>query len=62
MTPSSKTHSDLKMSAAAEDDESSHDNEKHNCGGDRPLVIFAPPWVRPPAVVAATRTTSIFKV
>jgi hypothetical protein len=60
--PRLPTHSDLKMSAAAVDDESSHDNEKHNCGGDRPPVIFAPPWVRPPAVVAATRTTSIFKV
>jgi hypothetical protein len=37
-------HSDLKVSAAAVDDESSQDNEKHNCGGERPLVIFAPPW------------------
>jgi hypothetical protein len=62
MTPSSKTHSDLKMSAAAEDDESSHDNEKHKCGGDRTPVIFAPPWVGPSAAVADTRTTAIFKV
>src|SRR5262249_27418886 len=56
------THSDLKMSAGAVDDESSHDNEKHNRGGERPPVHFRPPWVGPPAVVAATRTTSIFKV
>jgi hypothetical protein len=55
-------HSDLKVSAAAVDDESCQDNEKDNCGGDRPPVIFAPPWVRPPAVVAAGRTTSIFKL
>jgi hypothetical protein len=54
-------HSDLKVSAAAVDDESCQDNEKHTCGGDRSPVIFAPPRVRPPAVVA-TRTTSIFKV
>ena len=44
-----ETHSDLKVSAAAVDDESCQDNEKHNCGGDRPPVIFAPPWVGPPA-------------
>jgi hypothetical protein len=54
-------HSDLKVSAAAVDDESCQDNKKHNCGGDRPPVIFASPWVGPPAVVA-TRTASIFKV
>jgi hypothetical protein len=54
--------SHLKMSAAAVDDESCQDNEKHNCGGDRSPVIFAPPWVGPPAVVAAGRTASIFKV
>ena len=53
-------HSDLKVSAAAVDDESSQDNEKHNCGGDRPPVIFAPPWVGPPTIVA--RATSAFKV
>jgi len=57
-----ETHSDLKVSAAAVDDESSQDNEKHNCGGDWPPVIFAPPWVGPPAVVVAKRTTSMFKV
>jgi hypothetical protein len=51
-------HSNLKMSSAAVDDESCHDNEKHNCGGDRPPVIFAPPSVGPPAVL----TTAIFKV
>jgi len=33
-------YSGLKVSAAAVDDESSQDNEKHNCGGDRPPVIF----------------------
>src|SRR5215475_2190274 len=54
-------HSDLKVSAAAVDDESCQDKEKHTCGGDRSPVIFAPPRVGPPAVVA-TRTTSIFKV
>ena len=53
-------HSDLKVSAAAVDDESSQDNEKHNCGGDRPPVIFAPLWVGPPTIVA--RATSAFKV
>jgi len=57
-----ETHSDLKVSAAAVDDESCQDNEKHNCGGDRPPVIFAPPWVGPPAVVAARRATPVFKV
>jgi hypothetical protein len=55
-------HSDLKVGAAAVDDESCQDNEKHNCGGDRPPVIFAPPWVGPPAVVTARRTASVFKV
>jgi hypothetical protein len=55
-------HSDLKVSAAAVDDESCQDNEKHNCGGDRPPVIFAPPWAGPPAVAAAGRATSIFNV
>jgi hypothetical protein len=55
-----RMHSDLKVSAAAVDDESSQDNEKHNCGGDRPPVIFAPPWVGPPTIVA--RATSAFKV
>jgi hypothetical protein len=44
-------HSDLKVSAAAVDDKSCQDNEKHNGGGARPPVIFAPPWVGPPAVV-----------
>ena len=53
-------YSGLKVSAAAVDDESSQDNEKHNCGGDRPPVIFAPPWVGPPTTV--TRATSVFKV
>ena len=53
-------HSDLKVSAAAIDDDSSQDNEKHNRGGDRPPVIFAPPWIGPPTVVA--RATSAFKV
>jgi hypothetical protein len=28
------------------------------CGGARPPVIFAAPWVGPPAVVTARRTTS----
>ena len=54
-------HSDLKVSAAAVDDESCEDNEKHNCGGDWPPVIFAPPWVGPPAVAAARRATPVFK-
>jgi hypothetical protein len=49
----------LKMHAAV-DDESSQDNEKHNCGGDRPPVIFAPPWVGPPAV-AKRATNSVFE-
>ena len=53
-------HSDLKVSATAVDDESSQDNEKHNCGGDRPPVIFAPPWVGPPTIVP--RATSALKV
>jgi hypothetical protein len=35
-------HSDLKVSAAAVDDKSCQDNEKHNCGSARPPVIFAP--------------------
>ena len=60
--PKSAEHSDLRVSAAAVDDQSSQNNEKHNCGGDRPPVIFAPPWVGPPAVVTARRTTSVFKV
>src|SRR5262249_27765521 len=55
-------HSDLKVSAAAVDDESSQNNEKRNCGGDRPPVIFAPPWVGLPAVVTSRRTTSVFRV
>ena len=53
---------DLKVDAAAVHDESSQDNEKHHCSCDRPPVIFAPPWVGPPAVVAARKTTSVFKV
>ena len=53
-------HSDLKVSAAAVDDKSCQDNEKYNCGGDRPPVIFAAPWVGPPAVVA--RPTSALDV
>jgi hypothetical protein len=55
-------HSDLGASATAVDDDPSQNNEKHNRGGDRPPVIFAPPWVGPPAVVTARRTTSVFKV
>ena len=53
-------HSDLKVSATAVDDKSCQDNEKYKCGGDRPPVIFAAPWVGPPAVVA--RPTSAFKI
>ena len=53
---------DLEMSAAAADDEPGQDNEKHSCGGDRPPVIFAPPWIGPPAVVAAGSVTSILEV
>jgi hypothetical protein len=53
-------HTGLKMSAATVDDESSQDNEKHNCSGDRPPVIFAPPRIGPPTIV--TRATSAFKV
>ena len=60
--PEERRACDLKMSAGAVDDESRHDNEKHNCGGDRPPVIFALPGVGPPAVVVATRTTAIFEV
>ena len=33
----------LEVCTAAVDDESGQDSEKHNCGGDRPPVIFAPP-------------------
>src|SRR5262245_22997369 len=53
-------HSDLKVSAAAVDDKSCQDNEKYNCSGDRPPVIFAAPWVGPPTIVA--RAISAFKV
>src|SRR5262245_5127803 len=38
---------------AAVDDESSQDNEKHNCGSDRPPIIFRVPWIGPSAIVAA---------
>ena len=34
--------------------------KKYNCSGDGPPVIFAAPWVGPPAVVA--RPTSAFKI
>src|SRR5262249_11338807 len=44
--------SDQRAAAAAVDDKSCQDNEKYNCSGDRPPVIFAAPWVGPPAVVA----------
>jgi hypothetical protein len=50
----------LKVDATAIDDQSSQDNEKHNCGGDRPPIVFGAPWVGPPTVVA--RPTSGFKV
>src|SRR6516164_1008313 len=53
-------HSDLKVSATAVDDKSCQGNEKYNFSGDRPPVIFAAPWVGPPAVVA--RPTSAFKI
>ena len=43
---------DLKIGAAV-DDESSQDNEKHNCGSDRPPIIFRAPWIGPSAIVAA---------
>jgi len=48
-------HSELKVSAAAVDDESSQDNEKHNCGGDRPPVIFAPAWVPTDVIYFSSR-------
>ena len=51
---------DQRAAAAAVDDKSCQDNEKYNCSGDRPPVIFAAPWVGPPAVVA--RPTSAFKI
>ena len=54
-------HSDLKVSATAVDDKSCQDNEKYKCGGDRPPVIFAAPWVGPPTVVAARRATLVVK-
>jgi hypothetical protein len=60
--PKGAEHSDLRASATAVDDDPSQNNEKHNRGGDRPPVIFVPPWVGPPAVVTARRTTSVFKV
>src|SRR6516162_11707710 len=40
---------DQRAAAAAVDDKSCQDNEKYNCSGDRPPVIFAAPWVGPPA-------------
>jgi hypothetical protein len=52
---------DLKMDAAV-DDESSQDNERDNGSSNRPPVIFAPPWVGPPAIVAARgAATSVFE-
>ena len=48
----------LKMDAAV-DDESSQYNERHNCGSDRPPVIFAPPWVGPSAVVAPRKAATL---
>jgi hypothetical protein len=50
---------DLKVGAAV-DDESSQNNEKQNCGGDRSPVMFGAPWVGPPTIVV--RATSAFKV
>jgi hypothetical protein len=50
-----------KQVGAAVDDESSQDNEKQNCGGDWPRVIFGAPWIGPPAVVAARILISVFK-
>ena len=50
------TYSHLKRCAAAVDDESRQNSEKHSCGGDRPPVIFAPSWVGLSAVVTARRT------
>src|SRR5262249_54374128 len=38
---------------AAVDDESSQDNEKHNCGSDRPPIIFRAAWIGASAIVAA---------
>src|SRR5215472_4760424 len=42
----------LKIGAAV-DDESSQDDEKHDCGSDRPPIIFRAPWIGPSAIVAA---------
>ena len=42
----------LKVGGAV-DEESSQDNEKHNCGSDRPPIIFRAPWIGPSAIVAA---------
>jgi hypothetical protein len=50
----------LKGDATDIDDQSGHNNQKHNCGSDRPPIIFGVPWVGPPTVVA--RPTARFKV
>ena len=48
--------------ATAAGDQSSQNDQKHDCGSNRPPVIFAPPRVGPPAVVATRRTTSVFRL
>jgi hypothetical protein len=50
----------LKVEPTARDDQSNQNNEKYNCGGDRPPLIFGAPRVGPPTVVA--RATSTVKV
>ena len=48
--------SDLEMSAACNDDESSQHNKKHNRGGRRPPLFSGRQGVGPPAVVTPGET------
>jgi len=51
----------LREVGAAVHDQPRHQDEKQNCGGDRPPVVLRVPWIGPAAMKAITRAASVLK-